>query len=67
MSELLPRLERSPLRASRYGIGLTIDAEEADRLELSLDLIEALCGDSGLARLERARLRGAGVRKRAPA
>src|SRR5436190_9644592 len=29
-------------RARRVGIGLTIDAEEAERLELSLDLVEAL-------------------------
>src|SRR6202022_3571594 len=29
-------------RARRVGIGFTIDAEEADRLELSLDLFEAL-------------------------
>ena len=29
--------------ARRYDIGLNIDAEEADRLELSLDLLERLC------------------------
>ena len=32
-----------------YDIGLNIDAEEADRLELSLDLLEALCVDPDLA------------------
>ena len=34
--------------ARRYDIGLNIDAEEADRLELSLDLLEALCFDPEL-------------------
>ena len=34
---------------SRYDIGLNIDAEEADRLEISLDLLEALCFDPELA------------------
>src|SRR3546814_9814009 len=29
--------------AKQYDIGLNIDAEEADRLELSLDLLELLC------------------------
>ena len=32
-------------RAARAGIGLTIDAEEADRLDLSLDIVEALARD----------------------
>ena len=35
--------------ARRYDIGLNIDAEEADRLEISLDLLEALCFDPELA------------------
>ena len=33
----------------RYDIGLNIDAEEADRLELSLDLLERLCFEPELA------------------
>ncbi|PLZ01982.1 trifunctional transcriptional regulator/proline dehydrogenase/L-glutamate gamma-semialdehyde dehydrogenase [Burkholderia sp. WAC0059] len=49
MSELLPRVRALALLARRYDIGLNIDAEEADRLELSLDLLEALCFDTGLA------------------
>src|SRR5208337_2228809 len=32
-----------------HDIGLNIDAEEADRLDLSLDLLEALCLDAELA------------------
>ena len=37
------------LLAKQYQIGLNIDAEEADRLELSLDLMEALAFDPELA------------------
>ena len=43
MHELYPRLRELTLLARRYDIGLNIDAEEADRLELSLDLLERLC------------------------
>ena len=49
MEELLPRLKQLLLLAKRYDIGLNIDAEEADRLELSLDLMEALAFDPELA------------------
>lgn len=49
MAELLPRVTELALLARRYDIGLNIDAEEADRLELSLDLLEALCFDERLA------------------
>jgi RHH-type transcriptional regulator, proline utilization regulon repressor / proline dehydrogenase / delta 1-pyrroline-5-carboxylate dehydrogenase len=42
MRELLPSLVGLAGEARQAGIGLTIDAEEADRLEVSLDLIEAL-------------------------
>jgi RHH-type proline utilization regulon transcriptional repressor/proline dehydrogenase/delta 1-pyrroline-5-carboxylate dehydrogenase len=41
--ELLPRLLALATLARRHDIGLNIDAEEADRLEISLDLLEALC------------------------
>ncbi len=49
MSELLPRLQSLAHLARHYDIGLNIDAEEADRLELSLDLLEVLCFDPMLA------------------
>ncbi|MDB5370985.1 MAG: putA [Roseomonas sp.] len=49
MAELLPRVTALALLARRYDIGLNIDAEEADRLDLSLDLLEALCLDPALA------------------
>ena len=49
MQELLPRLKALFVLAKQYDIGLNIDAEEANRLELSLDLMEALVGDPDLA------------------
>ncbi|MEI2414994.1 trifunctional transcriptional regulator/proline dehydrogenase/L-glutamate gamma-semialdehyde dehydrogenase [Orrella sp. JC864] len=48
MTELLPRVAALARLARRYDIGLNIDAEEADRLEISLDLLEALCSDAEL-------------------
>lgn len=48
MNELLPDLSRLVHLAKQYDIGLNIDAEEADRLELSLDLLEAVCEDPAL-------------------
>jgi RHH-type proline utilization regulon transcriptional repressor/proline dehydrogenase/delta 1-pyrroline-5-carboxylate dehydrogenase len=38
IDELLPRLVELAAAARRYGLGLTIDAEEQDRLDLTLDL-----------------------------
>jgi len=49
MTELYPVLRDLTLLARRYDIGLNIDAEEADRLELSLDLLEKLCFEADLA------------------
>lgn len=49
LAELLPRLAGLAQLAKGYNIGLNIDAEEADRLDLSLDLLEALCLDPALA------------------
>lgn len=43
MEKLYPRLKTLTLLARQYDIGINIDAEEADRLELSLDLLEKLC------------------------
>ena len=49
MEELYPRLKSLTLLARQYDIGLNIDAEEADRLEISLDLLEKLCFEPELA------------------
>jgi RHH-type proline utilization regulon transcriptional repressor/proline dehydrogenase/delta 1-pyrroline-5-carboxylate dehydrogenase len=48
MAELTPRLLTIVRHAQRAGIGLTLDAEEADRLDLSLDLFAAVFGDPSL-------------------
>ncbi|HEY0629906.1 MAG TPA: bifunctional proline dehydrogenase/L-glutamate gamma-semialdehyde dehydrogenase PutA [Sphingomicrobium sp.] len=45
---ILPVLRELALKASKADIHLTIDAEEADRLELSMDLIEAMVADDAL-------------------
>ena len=48
MHELLPRLRHLCVLAKGQDISLTIDAEEADRLELSLDVLGALVADPEL-------------------
>ncbi len=48
MSELYPRLLALTTLACSYGIGINIDAEESDRLEISLDMLEALCFEPSL-------------------
>ena len=48
LSELLPRFIAVAERARARGIALTMDAEEADRLELSLDVFEAAARASSL-------------------
>lgn len=42
MRELVPSLLMLAERAKKYGMGLTVDAEESERLDLSLDVIEAV-------------------------
>jgi RHH-type transcriptional regulator, proline utilization regulon repressor / proline dehydrogenase / delta 1-pyrroline-5-carboxylate dehydrogenase len=49
MAELLPRLASLCKAAAEAGIPITIDAEEADRLTLSLELFERLTRDASLA------------------
>lgn len=49
MEELYPALLSLVLLARQYEIGLNIDAEESERLELSLDLLERLCFEPKLA------------------
>ncbi|TGC83673.1 hypothetical protein C9F09_20350, partial [Salmonella enterica subsp. enterica serovar Wilhelmsburg] len=48
MEELYPRLKSLTLLARQYDIGLNIDAEEADRLEISLDLLDTLSYEAEL-------------------
>ena len=49
MSEVVARLRSLALLAQSAGIGLNVDAEEADRLDLSLDVVEAVLADPALA------------------
>jgi len=49
ITELYGRLKGLTLLARQYDIGINIDAEEADRLEISLDLLERLCFEPELA------------------
>ena len=48
LRELVPRLEALAIQAMGANIGLTVDAEEADRTDLSLDVIEAVFSASAL-------------------
>ena len=48
MNELVPKLKALALVAKDYDIGFTVDAEEADRLDMSLDIIEAVFLDPDL-------------------
>ena len=47
-AELLPRIVELAVAARRHGLGLTIDAEEQDRLDLTLALFAATFGDAAL-------------------
>jgi RHH-type proline utilization regulon transcriptional repressor/proline dehydrogenase/delta 1-pyrroline-5-carboxylate dehydrogenase len=49
MHELVPRIVALGEAAKKFDIGFTIDAEEAERLDLSLDVIEAVSAAPSLA------------------
>ena len=49
MAELVPRVRALAGLAKAAGLGFNIDAEEADRLALSLQVIEAVLSDPSLA------------------
>lgn len=48
LPELAPKLLALAQLAKKYDIGLTIDAEESERLDLSLDIIERVFNDDSL-------------------
>ncbi len=48
MHELVPRLAELAKHAKSNGIALTMDAEESERLEISLDIFAEVCRDSDL-------------------
>ncbi|WP_424984965.1 bifunctional proline dehydrogenase/L-glutamate gamma-semialdehyde dehydrogenase PutA [Microbulbifer sp. S227A] len=49
MSDLVPRLRSLALLAKSAGMGLNVDAEEANRLALSLDVIDLVLSEPALA------------------
>ena len=65
--ELTPRLVELALLARSHDLQFTVDAEEADRLELSLDLIAVALSDRALANWDGFGLAVQAYQKRAPA
>jgi RHH-type proline utilization regulon transcriptional repressor/proline dehydrogenase/delta 1-pyrroline-5-carboxylate dehydrogenase len=65
-AELTPRVLELARLAKSYGIGFTIDAEEADRLEMSLDVIAGAYSDKSLEGWEGYGLAIQAYQKRAP-
>ena len=49
LGELVPKVVALAVAARRHDLNFTVDAEEADRLELSLDCIAAIVADPALA------------------
>ena len=66
MAELAPAVLELARLARGYGIGFTVDAEESERLELSLDIIEATYSDPSLEGWEGYGLAVQAYQKRAP-
>jgi RHH-type proline utilization regulon transcriptional repressor/proline dehydrogenase/delta 1-pyrroline-5-carboxylate dehydrogenase len=67
VTELTPRVIELARAAKAHDLNLTIDAEEADRLELSLDIIGRTLSDPGLAGWDGFGLAVQAYQKRAPA
>jgi RHH-type transcriptional regulator, proline utilization regulon repressor / proline dehydrogenase / delta 1-pyrroline-5-carboxylate dehydrogenase len=66
LAELGPRVLELARLAKRYDLNFTVDAEEADRLELSLDVIAAVLPDPSLAQWDGFGLAVQAYQKRAP-
>ncbi len=66
LAELTPRLLELAQLAKAHGIGFTVDAEEADRLELSLDVFAGAYADASLEGWEGCGLAVQAYQKRAP-
>ncbi|MEM8654035.1 MAG: bifunctional proline dehydrogenase/L-glutamate gamma-semialdehyde dehydrogenase PutA [Pseudomonadota bacterium] len=49
LRDLVPRLRSLAMLAASAGMGLNVDAEEADRLSLSLQVIDAVLGEPALS------------------
>jgi RHH-type proline utilization regulon transcriptional repressor/proline dehydrogenase/delta 1-pyrroline-5-carboxylate dehydrogenase len=66
-AELYPRLKRIAVAAAEADLCLTLDAEEADRLTLSLKLLEKLAGEAELGDWRGLGLAVQAYQKRGPA
>lgn len=66
LDELTPKLLALAQLAARRGIALTVDAEESERLSLSLDLLERVHGDPSLGDWQGFGLALQAYQKRAP-
>ncbi len=66
MAELVPKLLKLAQQAKEYDLNFTVDAEEADRLELSLLVFEAVASDKSLAGWDGFGLAIQAYQKRAP-
>jgi RHH-type proline utilization regulon transcriptional repressor/proline dehydrogenase/delta 1-pyrroline-5-carboxylate dehydrogenase len=49
LDELAPRVVELAIAARKGGVGLTVDAEEADRLQISVELFERVFRDAALS------------------
>jgi RHH-type proline utilization regulon transcriptional repressor/proline dehydrogenase/delta 1-pyrroline-5-carboxylate dehydrogenase len=67
LAELVPRLAALIRQARDHDLNLTIDAEEADRLELTLDTVAAVLADPALSSWDGFGLAVQAYQKRAPA
>ncbi len=67
LAELVPKLRELAHRARAHDLNFTVDAEEADRLELTLDVIAAVLADRSLRGWEGFGLAVQAYQKRAPA
>ena len=67
LTELTPRVLELARKAKAHDLNFTVDAEEADRLELSLDVIGAVLADPSLAGWDGLRARDAGLSEARPA
>jgi RHH-type proline utilization regulon transcriptional repressor/proline dehydrogenase/delta 1-pyrroline-5-carboxylate dehydrogenase len=67
LKELAPKVLELARRAKAHALNFTVDAEEAERLELSLDVIASVLRDSSLAGWDGFGLAVQAYQKRAPA
>ncbi|MFQ5534604.1 MAG: bifunctional proline dehydrogenase/L-glutamate gamma-semialdehyde dehydrogenase PutA [Sphingomonadales bacterium] len=67
LGELMPRLTALARQAAQYNIGFTIDVEEADRLDLLLEILETLAFDDSLTGWNGLGVAVQAYQKRAPA